>query len=324
MRVFISSVIGGLEEYRDAAAGAARALRHAVIRAEDFGARPGSPQQVCLAGVRDADVVVLLIGSRYGDIQPSSELSATHEEFREARERCDVLVFVQQGVDREPRQEAFLREVRDWASGHYTENFGRPEGLRDAVVGALHDLEFAKRTADGGDQELVARARALVLDDRRVGSPTLCLAVTGGPKQQIIRPADLEREELADRILQHALFGSVAVFSKNAGCDRSVFGDRLVLAQPHASILIDEMGSVRIVRPAYPPNRENQMALPVLIEEDIQAELERAVRFASWVWKPSTNPRGCRALRRLRHSSTRATRAGRRVLNSRRIRTPCR
>lgn len=89
----ISSVIAGMEEYRAAAREAAESLGYIVIAAEDFGASPSSPQQVCLAGVRDADVVVLLLGARYGTPQRSG-LSPTHEEYREARGRKPVLVFV--------------------------------------------------------------------------------------------------------------------------------------------------------------------------------------------------------------------------------------
>ena len=97
MKVFISSVITGFEEFREAAADAALTLDHDVIRAEDFGATPDSPQVACLDGVRQADVAVLLLGSRYGETQASG-ISATHEEYREARESRSVVAFVQQGV----------------------------------------------------------------------------------------------------------------------------------------------------------------------------------------------------------------------------------
>src|SRR5262245_40121385 len=117
MKIFISSVIRGFEAYRDAAARAARALRHEVKRAEDFSASPSTPQQACLSGIRWAEAVILIIGSRYGPRQPSG-LSATHEEYREARGRCPVIVLVQRGVDLEPAQQEFLGEVQAWATGH--------------------------------------------------------------------------------------------------------------------------------------------------------------------------------------------------------------
>ena len=54
-----------MEEYRATARQAAETLGHTVVAAEDFRVSPNSPQQVCLAGVREADVVVLLLGTRY-------------------------------------------------------------------------------------------------------------------------------------------------------------------------------------------------------------------------------------------------------------------
>jgi hypothetical protein len=65
----ISSMISGLESFRDAAADAARTIGHEVRRSEDFAASTLSPQRVCLEGVRWADVVVVLLGARYGDVQ---------------------------------------------------------------------------------------------------------------------------------------------------------------------------------------------------------------------------------------------------------------
>src|SRR3954466_7233563 len=84
MKVFISSLIRGLEAFREAAASGITTLGHRPVRAEDFGAAPDTPQQACLAGVRDADALVLIVTATYGHVQ-ASRLSATHEEYREAR-----------------------------------------------------------------------------------------------------------------------------------------------------------------------------------------------------------------------------------------------
>jgi hypothetical protein len=105
LKVFVSSAISGMEEYRAVARLAAEALGHTVIAAEDFGASPLSPQQVCLGAVHDADVVVLLLGARYG-LPQGSGLSPTHEEYREARGSKPVLAFVKSGVTHEPDQDA--------------------------------------------------------------------------------------------------------------------------------------------------------------------------------------------------------------------------
>ena len=60
MKVFISSLISGMEAERAAAKKAIALFRHQPVMAEDFGARPNSPQVACLSGLRDADAVVLI------------------------------------------------------------------------------------------------------------------------------------------------------------------------------------------------------------------------------------------------------------------------
>ena len=108
-----------MEQYRDLVAEAVQSLGHEVIRAEDFGSLPDSPQSACLSGVRRADVVVLLMGARYGAIQNSGN-SATHEEYLEALERCPVLVMVQEIEQRDDQQRQFLEEVQRWSTGSYS------------------------------------------------------------------------------------------------------------------------------------------------------------------------------------------------------------
>jgi hypothetical protein len=153
MRVFISSVIPGYESFRDAVAAAVVSLGHDVIRAEDLGASPDTPQQACLGGVREADVVVLRVGSRYGGVQPSG-LSATHEEYREARESKPLLVFVERDAARVPEQETFLTGVRGWAGGQMTEDFESAEGLRDAVTKQLHRFELSQQVGTADLEEM--------------------------------------------------------------------------------------------------------------------------------------------------------------------------
>ncbi|HKF95411.1 MAG TPA: DUF4062 domain-containing protein [Gammaproteobacteria bacterium] len=133
MRVFISSVIKGFEDFRETAVDAAEALDHTIIQAEDFAASPKSARVTCLEGVRAADVVLILLGARYGETQSSGK-SATHEEFDEARRSKSVFVFVQGGITPEPKQAALISEAQSWASGQHTARFNDAEELRRAVV----------------------------------------------------------------------------------------------------------------------------------------------------------------------------------------------
>ena len=116
MKVFISSLISGMEATRTAAREAVEMLRGVAIMAEDFSAGANSPQVTCLTGLRQADLVLLILSEGYGMMQPSG-LSATHEEYREAKGRKPVIAFVQRGIAAEPSQQAFIQEVQKWEGG---------------------------------------------------------------------------------------------------------------------------------------------------------------------------------------------------------------
>ena len=92
MKIFISSLISGFTAERAAVKSAIESLGHEPVMAEDFGARASTPQIACLQGVREADVVVLVAGTRYGSRQASG-LAATHEEFNESRGTRPILMY---------------------------------------------------------------------------------------------------------------------------------------------------------------------------------------------------------------------------------------
>ena len=252
MKVFISSVIAGMEEHRAAAREAAESLGYTVIAAEDFGASPSSPQQVCLAGVREADVVVLLLGARYGTPQRSG-LSPTHEEYREARGTKPVLVFVQTGVTPEPDEETFIEEVSGWEGGQYREPFDTPESLRTAVTGALHRWELSQQAGPVNEEELRARAAALLPQTVHLLAGVTAAARGRWPAHRHSRscgPGDLDDPALQRDMEREALYGERPVFDRSQGVQASVSGTTLAIRQPNAEITLDEQGSVRVSRPA--------------------------------------------------------------------------
>lgn len=279
MDVFVSSVVAGYEAYRDAAVDAIETLGHRAVRAEDFGATPTTPQQACLGAVRRSDAVVLLIGPAYGTPQ-SSGLSATHEEYREARERKPVLVFVESGVEREPAQDEFLHEVQAWATGHFRAAYSSADELKRAVTRGLHEHELATSAGSVDENELIAGAKALLpTQHASVGHAALSVAVAGGPTQQVIRPAELEDSTLARDLQQEALFGPHPILDISEGIQVDVRGHQLLLEQPSASVGIDESGGVVISQPASRQRRDRGAVVPSLIEEDVTDAVLRAVRF---------------------------------------------
>lgn len=137
LRVFISSVMEGYEAFREAAAESVRRAGCDPVRAEDFPASSMSPRNACLDGVRSADAVVLLLGSRYGWIAPSG-ISATEEEYDEARRTHKrIFVFLEDIASREPRQEEFVSKVQDYIGGHWRKTYSEPHDLIRLIPEAI-------------------------------------------------------------------------------------------------------------------------------------------------------------------------------------------
>jgi hypothetical protein len=286
VKVFVSSVIRGLEEHRAAAREGAESLRHAVIAAEDFRASPSSPQQVCLSGVRDADIVILVLGARYGTPQASG-LSPTHEEYRAARGTKPVLVFVQSGVTFEPDQKKFIEEAGGWEGGTYQEAFDTPASLRQAVTRTLHDWEMSQQAGPVNEKDLTARVAALLphRPSYAPGSPMLHVVVAGGPAQQLLRPGDLDDPELHSAMEQQALYGQPPVLDRGQGVQRGVSGITLAVRQGNAEITLDEQGSIRVTRPGRDAGSRGFSSIGVssLIEEVIRDRVAAAIHYAGWL-----------------------------------------
>jgi hypothetical protein len=283
MKIFISSLILGMEPFRAAAREAVTTLRHEPIMAEDFGASPNSPQIACLTGVRQADLVVSMLGKDYGALQPSG-LSATHEEYREAKGQKPVLAFVQSGVDREPKQAEFVSEVQGWESGLFRGSFTDATNLRIAITRDLHDYQLTNASGPIDQEELSRRAEALLKSDRRsrdFGGATLNVALAGAPKQSILRPGEIENPALGQELSQALLFGERRLFDLTLGIQRALEGSALVLIQGRGAsrISIDEDGSFVAVQSL----REANSMMSEIIQEFVQEQLLKALAYGIWV-----------------------------------------
>ena len=275
MDIFISSLISGHGEIRDAVAHGITALGHNVIRAEEFGASPQSPQITCLEGVRRADTVILIIGADYGAVQASG-MSATHEEYMEARDHCPVLTMVQSGVQRDERQSAFLEDVRGWSSGHYTENFSGPDDLRDSVTRALHQLELAQATGPVDGEEMLQRAIAFIPESGYRQDMDLTVSVSSGPNQQIFRPAQLEDGAFHRSLQKETTYGEWPVLDSKDGTEVGLDCGALILKQQRNLVRINEQGSISMT------TRMDSHHLLVIVEEDVREVIHNRLSFASW------------------------------------------
>jgi hypothetical protein len=142
VRVFISSVRGGLEAERDALPGLVKAIGHEPVRFEDFTAQPDPSRQACMDGVDGSDAYMLLLGPRYGHTFPDTGQSPTHDEYMRARIRgIPKLVFLKEGPTAEPEQAKLIEQIRDYASGSFYDSFSGVADLLEKVAQAIRGLE---------------------------------------------------------------------------------------------------------------------------------------------------------------------------------------
>jgi Domain of unknown function (DUF4062) len=282
MKVFISSLIAGFEDMRAAVASAIRSLGHEPVTAENFDAGLVSPRVACLRGVREADLIVLILGEAYGAVQANSGISATHEEWREAKDRRPVMAFVQEGITYEPLQDEFVREVQNWTGGLFRSGFRDAEELRDKVTRAIHRLELTNAATAVDSSEMLLQAQALIPKEghgyTRMTGPLLHVAVVGGPAQTILRPVEIERPELALMLMREATYGNHPVFDPTLGSKNALIAGALHLHQESgAAIVLNERGSVRL---SVPVVRGTGMA-GAIIEENVTDALDRSLGRAA-------------------------------------------
>jgi hypothetical protein len=84
---------------------------------------------------------------------------------------------------------------------------------------------------------------------RGFGEASLSLMVAGGPRQQVLRPAELQADALSEQLMREGLFGPNRVFDPARGTNQRLEGHALFVEQGRASIRLDELGTVVVAQP---------------------------------------------------------------------------
>jgi hypothetical protein len=84
LTVFVCSSFADLSEERQAVVAAIQSLRLQHDAMEFFGARESAPLEACLAEVRQSDVLIVIVGFRYGSLVPGKDVSFSEAEYLEA------------------------------------------------------------------------------------------------------------------------------------------------------------------------------------------------------------------------------------------------
>lgn len=197
--VFISSVVRGFEDVRDQAAVGVERMGMYPIRSERLTAAPASPRRALLDEVASADIYLLLVGERYGDIRPSP----TDEEYEEAVRLNRPIFVLVQACELEPEQQAFLDRVRgSWADGALSSTFSGAGDVAAAVAGALGQHQAGIVEDAPAAQE---KARRLAAGDEQRGtSGGVAARLALAPLRQttVLDPEALDQPNLANGLAE--------------------------------------------------------------------------------------------------------------------------
>ena len=81
---------------------------------------------------------------------------------------------MQQGISPGPEQAAFIAEVQAWQGGPVPRCFVAVDDLQDSVMRAAHDVTLANATGPVDEQEMTARAMALLAPESRNQTTPAC------------------------------------------------------------------------------------------------------------------------------------------------------
>jgi hypothetical protein len=104
----------------------------------------------------------------------------------------------------------------------------------------------------------------------------------------VIRPAELDDAGLHRDLHREVLLGEHAALDPTEGVRTRIEASALLLEQDHASLFVDALGSVCLVRPALDGDAPG---ISVMIEETLEDRIAHGLRLASWILDRVDHPR---------------------------------
>jgi hypothetical protein len=287
--VFISSIQSGFEDERAGARAGVENFGHRAVMAELTGAAAASPQRALLDQVAAADIFLLLVGPHYGERQTSG-LSATEEEFEEARRQGRPILVLRQDRELEPEQEEFLRRATGgWEGGILYDRFRDANDVGLAVVRALRNLE-ARGTRAELEPAAIARAQELATGAGREGyghggaSARVVLVPLLG--QRLLDAVALDDPALPDRLAGSAR--AARLVSQSQGIDARVTaaGITLTVGERHSAGPTTSIGANgEIVAEASVAGDDQNFGSMRVVPERLEQAIRSGIAFAESVWQ---------------------------------------
>ncbi len=243
-RVFVSSVIEGFAEYRQAARnGIEQAGGEGVLVNEDFPSQASSSRNTCLDAIDSCDVFLLVLGGRGGWKTPSGRL-VVEEEFEHARARkLPVLVFLED-VPRDADGQRLAKSLSDYVDGNFRVEFSGASELRDQVERSLRAMVDTRNNRPMDHDPI---APHLLKPYRFSDQTSLRFAIAPERVEEVFDPLDLASPGCAERMLEIGHSRDVRLFGYLYAKDAPrLEQDWLVIEQPLGNNWSDGRQGVRL------------------------------------------------------------------------------
>jgi uncharacterized protein YjbI with pentapeptide repeats len=247
LKVFVCSTYSDLTEEREAVMSAIRRLQHQHDSMEYFGARSDQPIQTCLEEVRSSDVLVVIVGHRYGTMVPEIGVSFTEAEYKEGyRLRKPCLVYIRDEevpilpkyVERDPNKDLLLNKFKErLRQRHTVAAFRNSHDLSVAVAADIsrvaHELETVALVTVEQHLRLLGQG-VNVWNSWRINNPEASPDFSGANLTRFdltaadLRQANLSNVDLSEAILLRANFCGANLGGANltnALLGETIFGD---------------------------------------------------------------------------------------------------
>jgi hypothetical protein len=198
-RVFVSSVVEGFAEYRQAARdGIAQAGGEAVLVNEDFPSQASSSRNTCLDAIDSCDIFLLVVGARGGWKTPAGQL-VVEEEFEHARARkLPVLVFLED-VPRDADAQRFTSILSDYVDGSFRVKFTGAAELQDQIERSLRVISATQGNRPMDHDPIAAH---LLKPHRFSDQTSLRFGIGPERREEVFDPLDLASPDFAERMME--------------------------------------------------------------------------------------------------------------------------
>jgi tetratricopeptide (TPR) repeat protein len=203
--VFVCSTFDDLEQEREGVLDAIRRVQSRHSAMEFFGARPGRPIDVCLYEVRKSDLLVVIVGLKYGSLPPGVGISYSQAEYEEGfvRLKKPCLVYLRDDdvpilpkyVERDPEK---LKLLDAWKQAlnakHTVAKFPDWPRLAVQVAADIGNFLLVRATAEAkGVPEAPLREVLKRLGETEVSEPEIPDRLAKAADELLRLRADLER-----------------------------------------------------------------------------------------------------------------------------------